>query len=372
MAVLATTNITLPNNIADGLWSKAITGSAVAALSGQEPQKFGTTTVMTLTGRPRAEYVGEGAAEVAAPPRPSAPRPSPRTRCRSRCGSTRRSSGPTRTTSSASSTPSPPRAAAALGRALDLGVFHGINPLAGTAIAGIVVGDRIGTTTNSVEIVTATLTTPDTVIERLPVWSSPTGSSPTASRSTRPTRGRSPPPATPTAGRSTPSSASGRTSPRSRVCSAYSLHHRVGSAGGVGEQQHQGHRRRLVGAPLGRAEVGAGRDDRVRRPGRAGRPEAERTRSPSGSRSSTAGASWTWTPSPRSRMRWRTSDEPLHQHPDRGRRIRGRLEGRPVQLRAVGVGGRRAEAEAHRARSRPRSRTSPTPTTADRGSVTWR
>jgi len=53
----------------------------------------------------------------------------------------------------------------ALARALDLGVFHGINPLTGAAVASIVVGDRIATTTNSVEITALTLTTPDTVIE---------------------------------------------------------------------------------------------------------------------------------------------------------------------------------------------------------------
>jgi hypothetical protein len=63
MAVLATTNITLPLNIADGMFSKATTGSAVGALSGQEPQKFGQVTHMTLTGRPRAELVGEGVAK---------------------------------------------------------------------------------------------------------------------------------------------------------------------------------------------------------------------------------------------------------------------------------------------------------------------
>jgi HK97 family phage major capsid protein len=61
VAVLATTNITLPKTIAAGLFSKATTGSAVAALSGAEPQQFGEVTHMTLTGRPKAEYVGEGA-----------------------------------------------------------------------------------------------------------------------------------------------------------------------------------------------------------------------------------------------------------------------------------------------------------------------
>jgi hypothetical protein len=45
-------------------------------------------------------------------------------------------------------------------------VFHGINPLTGTAVASIVVGDRIATTTNAVEITTATLTTPDIVLEQ--------------------------------------------------------------------------------------------------------------------------------------------------------------------------------------------------------------
>jgi hypothetical protein len=56
--------------------------------------------------------------------------------------------------------------AAALARALDLGGFHGINPRAGTVAAGIVAGDRIASTTNAVEITTATLTTPDIVIEQ--------------------------------------------------------------------------------------------------------------------------------------------------------------------------------------------------------------
>jgi hypothetical protein len=164
MAALATTGITLPQNMADGMFSKAATGSAVAALSGAEPQKFGTVTHMTLTGRPRAELVGEGAQK----------------------GDTNATFG--------SKVVTPHKfqvtmrfneevqwadedyqlgvlqqladeGALALARALDLGVFHGINPRAGTAAASIVVGDRIGTTTNSVEVTTATLTTPDLVIE---------------------------------------------------------------------------------------------------------------------------------------------------------------------------------------------------------------
>src|SRR3954452_14984870 len=59
MAVLASSNITLPKNIAAGIWEKATTGSTVAQLSGAEPLQFGDTTVMTCHTRPRAEYVAE-------------------------------------------------------------------------------------------------------------------------------------------------------------------------------------------------------------------------------------------------------------------------------------------------------------------------
>src|SRR5690554_3547258 len=61
MAILATSGITLPKNIAEGLWKKAQGGSAIAALAGADPQQFGEVTHVTLTSRPRAELVGEGA-----------------------------------------------------------------------------------------------------------------------------------------------------------------------------------------------------------------------------------------------------------------------------------------------------------------------
>ncbi|WP_294567602.1 major capsid protein [uncultured Arthrobacter sp.] len=165
MAVLATSNITLPKTIAAGMFSKATTGSAVAALSGAEPQQFGEVTHMTLTGRPRAEYVGEGAVK----------------------GSTNATFGTKVVTPHKAQvtmrfneevqwadedyqlgvlTTLANEGGIALARALDLGVFHGINPLTGTAIASIVAGDRLATTTNSVELVTATVNTPDTVIEQ--------------------------------------------------------------------------------------------------------------------------------------------------------------------------------------------------------------
>jgi len=165
MAVLATTGITLPPQIADGMFSKALTGSAVAALSGAEPQKFGNVTYMTLTGRPRAEYVGEGALKAS-----SAATFGTKIATPHKVQVTLRFNeevlwsdedyqlGILQTLAD--------EGGLALARALDLGVFHGINPLTGAVVASIVVGDRIATTTNSVEITTATLNTPDTVIEQ--------------------------------------------------------------------------------------------------------------------------------------------------------------------------------------------------------------
>jgi HK97 family phage major capsid protein len=165
MAVLATSGLTLPTNIADGLFKKTMTGSAVTVLSGAEPQKFGQVTVMSLTGRPKAEYVGEGANKSSSNATFGTKTVTPH-----KVQVTQRFNeevvwadedyqlGVLQTLAD--------EGALALARALDLGVFHGINPLTGSAVSSIVVGDRIATTTNSVEITTATLTTPDMVMEQ--------------------------------------------------------------------------------------------------------------------------------------------------------------------------------------------------------------
>ncbi len=164
MAVLATTDITLPKVIADGMFQKAQTGSAVAVLSGQEPMQFGEVTYMTFTVPPRAEYVGEGAAKTFSDTDFGTKTATPhKVQVTMRFNEEvlwydeQQQLGILRTLGDAGGT--------ALARALDLGAFHGINPRTGAAIASIVVGDRIATTTNSVEITTATTTTPDTVIE---------------------------------------------------------------------------------------------------------------------------------------------------------------------------------------------------------------
>lgn len=165
MAVLSTGDITLPKNLASGLFAKATTGSAVAALSGAEPQKFGEVTHMTLTGRPRAEYVGEGADKASTNAifgtkvvTPHKVQVTMRFNQEVKWADEDYQLGVLSTLAD--------EGGLALARALDLGVFHGINPLTGTPVASIVPGDRIGTTTNTVELTTDTLKTPDLVIEQ--------------------------------------------------------------------------------------------------------------------------------------------------------------------------------------------------------------
>lgn len=61
MVALITSDSQIPNNIAQGIFKKAQTGSVIARLSGARPQKFGTETNWALTAAPKAEIVGEGA-----------------------------------------------------------------------------------------------------------------------------------------------------------------------------------------------------------------------------------------------------------------------------------------------------------------------
>jgi len=165
MAVIGTGNITLPKNIASGMFAKAQTGSAVVALSGAEPQEFGEVTHMTLTGRPRAELVGEAQQKSSTTTTFGTKTVTPhkfqvtqRFNQEVKWADDAYQLGVLRTLAA--------EGGDALSRALDLGVFHGINPLTGAVAASIAAGDRLGTTTNSVELTTATLTTPDTVIEQ--------------------------------------------------------------------------------------------------------------------------------------------------------------------------------------------------------------
>jgi HK97 family phage major capsid protein len=164
MATIASSAFSLPKHLASGLWTKAQTGSTIAALSASEPMLFGETQLMTLNTLPKAQYVSEGAAKSGTDPGFSTKTVTPhkvqvtmRFNEEVQWADEDYQLGVLSTLSDAT--------ALALARALDLGAYHGMNPLTGAAVAQIVVGDRIATTTNNTEIVTATLTTPDTVLE---------------------------------------------------------------------------------------------------------------------------------------------------------------------------------------------------------------
>lgn len=165
MASLATSALTLPKHLATGLWSKAQSGSTVAVLSGAEPMLFGETQLMTFTQKPKAQYVAEGADKSGTDPgfgtktvTPHKVQVTMRFNQEVQWADEDYQLGVLTALSDA--------AGEALARALDLGVYHGINPLSGAVVPTIVAGDRIATTTNSVEITTATLTTPDLVLEQ--------------------------------------------------------------------------------------------------------------------------------------------------------------------------------------------------------------
>lgn len=154
MAVLNTGNITLPRSIAAGLFRRAQGGSTVGVLSAAEPMQFGNVDFMTFTTPPRAEYVGEGAAKgssaVGFAPVTATPKKvqvTLRFNEEVRWADEDYQLGVLQTMGDA--------AGDALARALDLGVYHGINPLTGTATALIPTGQRLATTTNRVVIGTA-------------------------------------------------------------------------------------------------------------------------------------------------------------------------------------------------------------------------
>lgn len=153
MPVLTTGDIALPRNIAAGMFTTASTGSAVTQLSGQQPMQFGDVDFMTFNVPPRAEYVGEGAQKSDSDvgfgvktARPHKAQVTMRFNQEVRWADEDYQLGVLTTLADAGGT--------ALARALDLGVFHGINPRTGTDVESIAAGDRIATTTNRVEVAT--------------------------------------------------------------------------------------------------------------------------------------------------------------------------------------------------------------------------
>lgn len=148
MAVLTTGELNLPDSKLDPWLGKVKYGSTVATLSDSIPMKFGTGTSMTFDIG-EAEYVGEGANKGASSFTPTTVSTKPFKFHKT-----------VRWTNEVMWADEDHQLGVveqildliqpALSRALDFGVYHGINPTGGTAVAAMT--QRLVNTTNSVEI----------------------------------------------------------------------------------------------------------------------------------------------------------------------------------------------------------------------------
>lgn len=139
----------MPREIADGMVKKTLSTSTIAKLSAQEPMRFGKTDIITFNDLPRAQFVEENGdkestsgtfGSVTAAPHKA--QVTMRFSQEVQWADDEHQLGVLRTLASA--------AADALSRALDLGVFHRINPLNGQAITTWT--NYINATTKRVEL----------------------------------------------------------------------------------------------------------------------------------------------------------------------------------------------------------------------------
>ncbi|GAA4756118.1 phage major capsid protein [Gordonia alkaliphila] len=135
MAVIDSTGLVLPRDLADGMIRKTQDGSVVAQLSTSEPFRFGDTDIVTVNQVPKAEFVGEGADKgstnetfgyVTARPRKAQTTLRFNEEVQWRDQDYQLGVLNELATAAAESMP----------RALDLGVLHAINPLSGAALSG--------------------------------------------------------------------------------------------------------------------------------------------------------------------------------------------------------------------------------------------
>src|SRR5690554_405325 len=148
MAVLETGDLNIPDQILDPWLGKVKYGSSVAALSNSIPMKFGAGQSMTFDIG-EAEYVGEGANKGASTITPTTKTVTPHKFHKT-----------VRWTEEVLWADEDYQLGVvqqvldliqpALSRALDFGVFHGINPTDGQPVAAMV--ESLSDTTNSVEI----------------------------------------------------------------------------------------------------------------------------------------------------------------------------------------------------------------------------
>jgi hypothetical protein len=148
MATLVAGELHFPTDIADGIVERAKTGSTIAALSGQEPMRFGNVDIITFDDDLTAEFVEESGAKGADDAKPAFVTAVPHkavVQMRTsneflwadedyRTGILNRFSD---------------KYALALARALDLGLYYRINPRTGTEVTSWT--NYLNTTTKRVE-----------------------------------------------------------------------------------------------------------------------------------------------------------------------------------------------------------------------------
>lgn len=149
MAALNTSDMTLPTQIVDGIVEKTKTASTIAALSNQEPMRFGNVTVVTFDDDLTAEFVEQSGAKSEESAAPDSVVAVPhkavvnfRTSDEFKIADEDYQLGILDKFEE--------KCARALGRALDLGAYFRINPRSGTAVSGWT--NYLNTTTNRVEI----------------------------------------------------------------------------------------------------------------------------------------------------------------------------------------------------------------------------
>lgn len=127
--------VLMPREIADGMIKETQTTSTVAMLSQQEPQRFGEVDYLTFNDFPKAEFVEEGAEKASTTggfgsvtAKPHKAQVTMRFNEEVQWADEDYQLGVLQQLSSAGTT--------ALSRALDLGLYHRINPLTGTVVSG--------------------------------------------------------------------------------------------------------------------------------------------------------------------------------------------------------------------------------------------
>lgn len=148
MVTVTSSDVTLPTQIVDGIVEKSKTGSTIAALSGQEPMRFGDVNIVTFDDDLTAEFVEESGAKSADDAKPSSVIAVPhkavvnfRTSDEFKIADEDYQLGVLDKFEE--------KCARALSRALDLGAYYRLNPRTGTAVTGW--SNYLNTTTNRVE-----------------------------------------------------------------------------------------------------------------------------------------------------------------------------------------------------------------------------